>query len=95
MKHTEGPWTSALEQGALTRQGTAIGIFTDSARVAKVQSVDVAYGEQRANAHLIAAAPDMLEALKEAVKDYEARGVVSHAGIVHMRDAIAKAEGNQ
>lgn len=89
-KHTPGPWSS------LVYARTAAVHGGDGARVA------VVYGggdgdTAEANANLIAAAPDMLEALVEAA------GVLPVAGHLHPKDlhrvqtllvtAIAKARG--
>jgi hypothetical protein len=46
-----------------------------------------------AHAHLIAAAPDMLQALREAIAAYERGSDDDFAALESMRVAIAKAEG--
>ena len=56
-KHTPGPWVVGQSGGVIDRRGCA---------VAKVQDMPGQdSGERAANAALIAAAPDMLEALRE------------------------------
>jgi hypothetical protein len=66
--------------------------------------------EAEANARLIAAAPELLEALKELVAEHEYRceklnaengitdkweSIIPTTGIIWAREAIAKAEGNE
>lgn len=82
-KHTPGPWCAV--------EGTVFKDYGDKAYpVASVEG----WGEDTDhNARLIAAAPDLLEALKRIV-DWDAAGLAlteDHAG--QARAAIAKAEG--
>ncbi len=49
-------------------------------------------GEQEANAHLIAASPDMYEALKEAA-DYMGENAYPETTLEKARRALSKAEG--
>jgi hypothetical protein len=104
-KHTAGPWRIS------GFSGTGFHIFNGpentGRQVALVEStyqVKDAYNEGDANAHLIAAAPDMLEALKnilphldEYIKwHHEFNGGCSveiEDGADIIRIAIAKAEG--
>lgn len=89
-KHTPGPWDC--------RDGGVIvgGPFKEWARgsaqsqVALVTLYDVYSDERDANARLIAAAPEMLEALKRVVAVADRRTVEFDAA----RSAIAKAEGD-
>jgi len=84
-KHTQGPWTYATHQG-----------HTLVETVEPAKTVCNVYGNttdaKEANARLIAAAPEMLEALK-AVTDSN----INRPDLVPMwkkvYDAIAKAEG--
>ena len=81
-KHTPGPWKN---QHDLTRGRDPIGILSaDGMEV-------VAEASSEANAQLIAAAPDLLEALKAVQRlDY----FREHNGLADtVRAAIAKAEG--
>ncbi len=88
--HTPGPWRASecmstcnvniLETGK--RDGVVIGILNRSTAV-----------ENRANARLIAAAPELLEALKELLS-YE--DVIHHSAnkaILKAKQVLAKAEG--
>ena len=86
-KHTPGPWVAS--RGGFLCQ---IAINSESDTLAVVYGEN---GENKANASLIAAAPDLLEAIEdlmEAVKDhYEAGGYEWKQA----RAAIAKAKGEQ
>ena len=89
--HTPAPWL--IEWNAA--QGGEGHYITDSkdmaelSRIAAVLFHDDADGETRANARLIAAAPDLLEALIGVVKVADRATVEFNAA----RAAIAKAEG--
>ena len=86
-QHTPGPWKVRIhgnfQQSILDSIGTRI--------LAMVDNTD---NQDKANAHLIAAAPELLEACKAAL-DY-AEGNVKHVGEIETRkilnSAIAKAE---
>lgn len=82
-KHTEGPWHVWNEQ--FPRIGP-----THNCTVAGVFACPV--GDQQANAKLLAAAPEMLEALKSAMQcldDFVGDGPTYRM----VKEAIAKAEG--
>lgn len=90
-KHTPAPWSV---EGRITGKG-----FDRSAIVAKTLIAEV-YSEafkdienEKANAHLIAAAPDMYEALKALSDYYELP--VSQSCLDAINNALAKAEGKQ
>ncbi len=97
-KHTPGPWNSASLDQDSDHMEVFAGI-SDGDQVAVVKGYGLASGkhyEAIANARLIAAAPDLLEALEEIVE-----GAIKHQGssdtrvtayAMHMvRAAIAKA----
>ena len=101
MKHTPGPWKWKQNRGNNYYEHS---VFTDHQTVAELD------GEMpvniKANAALIAAAPDLLEALKLIVKAFadgdikftEKRRADSdpyHPANVAMCAAIAKAEGGE
>jgi len=107
--HTPGPWKATcldrederrtlfwdIEQVRKPGQGYRGGIGTIHA---SEHIGGVTIEERDANARLIAAAPDLLEALKDLIDDLEIRstkGVVncSHGVYCSARQAIAKAEG--
>lgn len=91
-KHTPGPWKAHFEDAYFVT-GPDLG------RVAMMMNLKGAHGlggrrsgnESAANARLIAAAPDLLEALKDAVRDSESPG----QWLDEARAAIAKATGEQ
>jgi hypothetical protein len=93
-KHTKGPW-KASKRGAYTDyDGNSVVILGDDMRVAVVHH----HGDRSstANARLIAAAPEMLEALERCL-GYIERDETTHGrnfpeGNV-ARAAIAKARG--
>ena len=81
-KHTPGPWHTAGEQGVQIRSAKD--------QIAKVWTMRG--NEWKANARLIAAAPELLEALKLA------RSIIGHPDDAHTQmidAAIAKATGEQ
>ena len=68
-KHTPGPWVWEHWQMGLTAQnGTRVLAYYDYEGMSLYGKTE---DEQNANAHLIAAAPDLLEALGEAVSAIE------------------------
>ena len=81
-EHTPGPWHTAGEQGVQIRSAKD--------QIAKVWTMRG--NEWKANAHLIAAAPDLLEALQDMVSDHAS---LSAATLAFARAAIAKATGEQ
>jgi len=107
-KHTPGPWQTETVDSVVRIHG---GVFAGAARaVVEVADVWVPDGEngdaaQVANARLIAAAPDLLEALKEAREVVEGdieTGPMEDEASLHARAllvkidaAIAKATGGK
>lgn len=98
MSYTKGPWKAgAVKQSEITFTGPYINITAKGAILEVQPSIAAGRGieECKSNARLIAAAPDMLEALKKALSviehlDYLGGKSVERAEIVQ---AIAKAEG--
>ena len=101
-KHTPGPWTISDDHGQRWIETTAGNDDTIAQVFRRNNSVSAARDiEYTANAHLIAAAPELLEALKEITSDYADRfdldslstnpGIKS--SIKQARTAIAKATG--
>ena len=91
-KHTPGPWiTAPVDAPRVIRddRGYCVAsVSTYTSRRLPERSAD----ETTANAHLVAAAPEMLEALKELV--FRANLADEDNWIeVRAMDAIAKAEG--
>ena len=92
-KHTPGPW--AVNR-LITSGNQSLGFHITAPRDGSVSPVcvgeDTGYGEIDANARLIAAAPDLLEALKVIVEN----GGIGPESMFHdARAAIAKAEGGE
>lgn len=83
-KHTRGPWSLNEEGDPQALSGDLICMMTDGVN-----------GEGKANARLIAAAPDMLAALRSAHMDLVAvdRHKVCTNVIAKIEAVIAKAEG--
>lgn len=102
-KFTPGPWH-------VGKKDHPVGYFpvyartgvTKISRIAKTDSHEVGFGiseaEQRANAHLIAAAPDLYEALnriynKLLISDRDGESHISEKDGEMARTALAKARG--
>ena len=95
-KHTPGPW------GHYQRDGSAhlrfiSGPSPRAIAIATIESIPEKYQDAEsieANAHLIAAAPDMLEALESILDGVDCQpGYIRERGIEIARAAIAKAKG--
>lgn len=100
-KHTPGPWfiTGRMTKYVEARIGE--GLIQEIAGVVPT-AADCGYGEtQEANASLIAAAPDLLEALENSTSDlfyqiemrHGAEAASKYPSIIEARSAIAKARG--
>lgn len=92
MTHTLGPWTIT--------DGTDITGIENDSKNGCVGPVDVAHvylrtvlGRTEANARLIAAAPELLEALESMVEMVEMNGFGKAYAMDIARAAIAKARG--
>jgi hypothetical protein len=97
---TPGPWKAHFEEAYFVT-GSDLG------RVAMMMNLKGAHGlggrrsggESAANCRLIAAAPDLLDALQAIVKslsDQDDEGLIEHAQqMIDARAAIAKATGEQ
>lgn len=98
MKHTKGPWKAHFD-GVGTPYYQYNQYVTapncGGELIAKVQNMD----EAEANAHLIASAPDLLEALEVArgALDYAyfQKGVACFKELQFVESVIAKAEGKE
>ncbi len=92
MKHTKGQWYTS---------GKSINIADQHLIISedKGQNVAICYGvsnaeEAQANAHLMTAAPEMLEACILALNDFEMEGIeLNHDTVTALRAALNKAEG--
>lgn len=108
-KHTQGPWRSNYPQ-ITTQEGMALTVAVVLSREDNNPRADSAAKtktEAEANAHLIAAAPDLLAALKLALPCVEYAEIETASkgqneahdkclsALEWIRAAIAKAEGAQ
>jgi len=94
-KHTKGPW---FITGNMTRYVEARiggGLIQEVAAVGPTNA-DGGYGEQQeANAHLIAAAPDLLEALESMCAEFRGYDLpYGSAAYANAISAINKAKGS-
>jgi hypothetical protein len=92
IKHTPGPWV-AIEHKAVSNNDY-IQILAGSWDIAHNRFSARDWEEERANARLIAASPDLLEALRNLLGGCELQNMfsVDHPDIVAAHIAIAKAE---
>lgn len=85
MKHTPGPWTAISSDR---------GVLIDSPTV-MVAKVPFSGDQAEADGQLIAAAPDLLEALKRVLNDFSGgKFEVSFESIKQASDAVFKATGS-
>ena len=98
--HTHGPWETLADNGV-----TIIG-YGNGFQVICSEVSGATRAEAQANARLIAAAPELLEACQSALESLEWHvqqdaaltdcvedDIVGHGDIQSLKDAIAKAEG--
>jgi hypothetical protein len=99
MAHTPGPWTYEVEKASGPSLSDATYLFAHGDVLGKVYEI-ATQGNSQANARLCAAAPDLLEALRECsvrldacrmvIADADAREMV-RASVMKARAAIARA----
>lgn len=91
--HTKAPWFVVPQNNAGTL-GTSVWALGGDVRIADCNSGGVSLEGRRADARLIAAAPDLLEALKYALVALESgNGDAVLTAQEDARAAIQKAEG--
>lgn len=90
--HTPGPWTFKKHGNQAITIHTDVN--SDNVEIARIDTPEINEADT-SNAHLIAAAPELLEALKEIVKanDFPMGPKAKKLRIEIARDIIAKAEG--
>jgi len=88
-KHTQGPWVPACTCNSATHRHPAIISDQGQVAIATFQGSEPA---TNANARLIAAAPELMEALKAMLEVWEHGGVDDYP-IAQARAAIYKATG--
>ena len=81
-KHTPGPWDVEHDTEIIAAEGKWIA-------EADTRSINFVNGEATANAHLIAAAPDLLRACEVALERADMGGAVR----AMLTDAVKKARG--
>lgn len=90
-KHTQGPWTV---DGAVATEN--LDVLGEGGRIAMLDCDDIDAETLKANARLIAASPEMLDALRVAQSELHyftaTRGREAHEIV---RAAIAKATGEE
>ena len=85
-KHTPGPWKATKDPDSIRGDDYCIGMETDVARIDRVAVCS------ECDASLIAAAPELLEALELVLRDcLDSEGLA--AAYAKARSAIAKATG--
>jgi len=85
-KHSRGPWAVGIE----TDDHEAQIISADGQHLATVEQYPL-----EANAHLIASAPEMLEALNQVERAWVGDGIEMSAAVDSCLLAIAHAEGRE
>ena len=92
MRHTPGPWM-------IQQQAGRVWIYSSNHPEGHIcEFIDRGLRERKeANAHLIAAAPELLEALKLMREDYEdcEEGLITDKTMAIAKQAISKAEGRE
>ncbi len=94
-KHTPGPWAAEFgSYGSFAIEAERAGIGGGLLVLASRNQHPLLADQMHANARLIAAAPDLLEALRTADRTFAENGLLAcHAARQEIRAAIAKAEG--
>ena len=94
MKHTQGNWTR--ESGIFVMsEAFKIGNGIQQLTICRTDNIHMPETEQGANARLIAAVPELLEALKQMTHIIRANNLMveTHYILRQADDAIDKAEG--
>lgn len=77
----------------VTSEAGEVDIIADDGWFVAVACDSAGDGDTEANAHLISAAPDMLEALEDMLTSYDAD--IGHESCLKARAAIKKARGGE
>ena len=99
--HTEGPWFTTGQVGQLARGRINLAgkyLVQTADQVAANTSVALSYCRAAADARLIAASPELLEALEDIIEQFEATRMPIGADLadsirVFGKQAVAKARG--
>ena len=84
-EHTPGPWVKKYYKGAEEKTGT----WGVRSRLFSICNMVSNLGEDEANAHLIAAAPDLLEALENTTMTLEAICTPESMAEIYAKEARA------
>ncbi len=89
MKHTQGKWEIEYDNTGNGYYSEWYSIFTNEKHIARVGDCKKMIDEDKANAHLIASAPELLEACKHLLK-----GVIpiNKSGISNICEYLGKFE---
>ena len=93
-EHTPGPWSYTMDK----ERGWDFKVTDDHGKTAIVSGCgccDSPWVSCEADARLIAAAPEMLEALENLLKVHEGEGGTQHNAADMAQAAIAKAKGEE
>ena len=97
MKHTQGPW-KVRENFDIKNDQPVFEIDSESAGIDCVATIwtaldkgDIVTDEFTANAHLIAAAPDLLSCVQDAVSDLWQH--MTAGQLAHFQSVLSKADG--
>ena len=100
MKHTQGPWEAVTDRMYHDNPYLVVGAGAGDAKSVEWMPLYVqvsgrtGWVEQKANTLLIAAAPELLAALVDAVELIETMSPIEDDTLRHARAAIAKAVGH-
>ena len=93
-QHTPGPWHVFTEDGSVGTIEAENGVVVAQAQQTRSLRQDLKQVERRANARLIAAAPELLEALEYFKRHIGGDASCDLQTLLHLADAaIAKAKG--
>jgi hypothetical protein len=92
-KHSPGPWTADLDSPIAAIPGHIVRVGGFAIALLWKGGGTHGVSRQRANALLIAAAPELLESLAELVAAIDALGTVKLPRMERARAAITKAHG--
>lgn len=91
--HTPGPWSASINSQPLYTSAEIYGPPNGFGMVAEIRASFGPDDEKMANARLIAAAPELLQALKELCADKYLADPINADRMKNARLAISKAEG--
>lgn len=89
MKHTKGPWTTKTS----SQDDFTIDIINEDGKLSVAAVYHNYTDEAEANATLISAAPEMLEALELVLNDNRLMNAMSREQARAILDAVKKAKG--